>query len=163
MAVFLTFFLHGFAHWLVGKYLGEEITINFNPAHTIDQAYGQEGNQLPIILAGPVFTLLQAIYFFYVMKRGRDTILYPFLLAPVMMRVLAGIMNFVNPNDEGLVSLSVGLGLFTLPVLTCIFLLYLVFKTSVSYQMEIKFNLQIIALVLVISLFLILLNQYSVR
>lgn len=42
------------------------------------------------------------------------------------MRSLAGVMNFINLNDEGRISRELGLGVFTLPIIIVAILLYLV-------------------------------------
>lgn len=162
VAVFLSFFLHEFAHWLTGEFLGEEMAMNLNAAYPIGDVYQEEWHRMPITIAGPAFTLLQAIVVFYLMKSSRNIQLYPFLLTPLVMRTLAGVMNFINPNDEGRISISLGLGLFTLPILICAILFYLVLKTSIAYRISFKFNALNVILIIALCSVLILSNQYFV-
>lgn len=43
------------------------------------------------------------------------------------MRSLAGVMNFINLNDEGRISSELGFGVFTLPIIIFVILLCLVY------------------------------------
>ncbi|RRB18354.1 hypothetical protein [Larkinella knui] len=149
-----TVVLHWFAHWLTSELLGEHFSPNLNPAHFVRHVYVQAWHEIPITLAGPIFTVVQAIYFYNQLKRSRDMLLYPCLLAPVVMRILAGVMNVVNPNDEGRISSLLGWGLYTLPVITGLFLFYLVVRISIVCQINFKLNVQNIVLVIFISYFI---------
>ena len=160
VAVFLSFFLHELAHWATGEILGYKMALTLNSSYALDAFYSKSWHQLAISAGGPVFSIIQAIVFFFIIKRSHNALLYPFLFFPLYMRLLAGIMNIFNLNDEGRIGHELGIGVYTLSALVCTFLFYLVFKTSKQELYTVKYNLQTMLWVLVFSSVLILSDQF---
>ena len=75
------------------------------------------------------------------------------------MRLLAGIMNFINPNDEGRISLDLGLGTFTLSILVVGFLFYLTYDISKIRGFKAKLIVTTTLLIMLFSSILILSDQ----
>jgi hypothetical protein len=159
--VLITWFIHEFAHWVAYRSFGFEAFMSFNKA-------GVRGNALPSITqqmigtaAGPIITLLQAIIAYMILnKKGWNKYIYPLLFTAFYMRFLAGIMNVISPNDEGVISQHFGLGLFTISILISAILFWMVFKTSKKYQLTAKFHLFTTLLVMFFSSLLILTDQF---
>lgn len=160
VAVFVTFLLHEFSHWLTGEWLGNEMTMSFNSASPKQGIYAGSQDFFWVSLAGPVVTLLQALIVSFLMMKRKFLFLYPFLIAPLVMRILAGVMNAINPNDEGRVSLALGLGLYTVPILMCVMLLILVRKVSVQWNFKKTFNGGTVVLIIVFESILIMGDQW---
>ena len=76
-----------------------------------------------------------------------------------MMRILAGVMNVIHPNDEGRLSRTFGLGLWTLPLLVAATLLYLVIRASRPERYGWQFHTISVILVIAFSSAVILLSQ----
>jgi len=109
---------------------------------------------------GPLITMLQALIVYNVLKFKKWNIyLYPFLLAPFYMRFLAGLFNFINPNDEGRISEYLGLGLFTLSIIVSSFLFYLVYKVAKQYHVPAKFQTITLISIIIVSSLIILIDQ----
>lgn len=127
VAVGVTWLLHEFAHWTAGEALGNSMVMTLNGCYPKNGQYAEAWHRTVVTLAGPLITLLQAIIFYFLLRIGASNSLFPFLLACLYMRSLAGVMNFINLNDEGRVSNEFGLGVFTLPIIIFVILLYLVY------------------------------------
>ena len=76
------------------------------------------------------------------------------------MRLLAGLLNFVNLNDEGRVGHFLGIGTYTLSIIASGFLFYMVYKVSIQYKLNWKFQLGTVLTVMMASSILILLDQF---
>jgi hypothetical protein len=114
---------------------------------------------------GPIVTIIQAVIAFSFLKyKNWNIYLYPFLLTAFYMRLLAGILNFINANDEGRISEYLGIGLFTLSIIVSSFLFYLVYKISKQYQLSVKFQSITVITIMIVSSCIILLDQsYKLR
>lgn len=158
-AVLFTFLVHELAHWAMGTGLGNEMRMTLNSAYPAAKIYQETWHFSLVTLAGPVITLLQALAAFFLLRSGRHPYLYPFLLTPLIMRLLAGAMNAINPNDEGRLGQALGIGLYTLPALVCSVLAILVYQTSRRHGFTASFNASSAILVVVFSSVLILADQ----
>lgn len=150
VAVFLTFFLHEGAHWAMGELLGNRMAMTLNVAYPISRAYLEPWHVTYVAAAGPLATLLQAVIAYAINVRRKWTAAYLFLLSAVVMRVLAlGVNLITRPQDEAKVSLALGIGTYTLPVITCAVLIVLAISASRRNGYDRRFN--VIGVVLMIT------------
>ncbi len=157
-AVIFTWVLHEFSHWVTYQWLGYEALMTLNRVSPIGTP---TNNQVLIASAvGPITTIIQAVIIYNLLKyKNWNIYLYPLLLTPFYMRFLAGLMNFIHPNDEGKIGEYLGIGLFTLAIIVSSFLLYLVYKISKKHKLSLKFQIVTIITVMVVSSCIILLDQ----
>jgi hypothetical protein len=133
--VIFTWVIHEFAHWLTAEFLGYESVMRINGVSPVKAETVTGWHKIYISAAGPVVTILQGVLAFLLLKRGSwNKYIYAFLFTALYMRLLAGIMNVINPNDEGRISIYFELGTFTLPLLVSAFLFYLVYSISQKYS-----------------------------
>jgi hypothetical protein len=123
-SVAATWIVHEFAHWCVGTALGNDMVMTLNACYPVTGKYGEPWHANIISIAGPIITLAQATLFYFLLRKGSSFLVFPFLFLPLYMRTLAGVMNFINLNDEGRVSQAMGIGTLTLPFLFFGILLY---------------------------------------
>lgn len=154
IAVFASTIFHELAHWSIGEILGNKMTATLNATNPVSGELLHEWNRNYITIAGPLFTVLQAILFYFLIIKYKKIELYPFVLFPFVMRLAAGLANFLSANDEGRLGLSFGIGLFTISIFVCSFLFYLVYKTTKEQKISIKFS--IISFILCCLFFLLL-------
>lgn len=160
-AVLFTWVLHEFTHWLASELLGYKAIMKLNSVSPLKGQELTEWHKVYISASGPVITILQAVVAFILLnKKGWSKFVYLFLFIPLYMRSLAGLLNFINPNDEGRISEFLGIGLFTLSILVSGFLFFLVYKISKKYDVSMKFNFWTTILVMVMSSILILSDQF---
>ncbi|MEQ9266355.1 MAG: hypothetical protein RLN81_14090 [Balneolaceae bacterium] len=160
-AVLFTWLIHEFTHWLTSELLGYETVMRLNSAFSVKGQNPTEFHRAIISISGPLITILQALIVFYILKsRDWNKYLYPLLFTAFYMRLLAGIMNFINVNDEGRVGEYLGIGTFTLSIFVSLLLFYLVYQISKKYALNWKFQLGTYLIVMVVSSLLILSDQF---
>ena len=140
ISVFASTILHEIAHWSIGEILSNKMIATLNGTYPLSGNYLHDWNRNYVTMAGPIFTILQAILFYFLILKYKRIELYPFLFFPFVFRVAAGLANLAGPNDEGRFGMSLGIGLFTVSIVVCSFLFYLVFKTSKRLNISLKFN-----------------------
>lgn len=161
VTVLLTWIIHEFAHWLMSKLLGYETTMRINGTFYIDGEYPTDIQKIYVSASGPIIKILQGFFaYIYLKNRGWNKYFYPILFIAFYMRFLAGLMNFINLNDEGRISKFLGIGTYTLSIIVSGFLFYLVFKISKKYQLNSKFQILTALFVIAVSSILILSDMY---
>ncbi|PIB38535.1 hypothetical protein [Maribacter sp. 4G9] len=159
--VIFTWIIHEFTHWITSESLGYESIMRLNSVSLENEQERTEWHKIYISASGPVITIFQAILAFSILKtKGWNKFVYPILFVPFYMRLLAGIMNFINPNDEGRISEFLGIGLFTISIIISGFLFFLVFKISKKYRLNWKFNFWTTIITMVVSSIIILSDQF---
>jgi len=163
LAVLGTWIIHEFAHWATAELLGYNSRMSLNSTNYIKGQNVTDWHRQLVSAAGPIITIIQVVIVFLLLKKNWSKSLYLLLFVGFYMRLLASIMNVVNPtspNDEGRVSEYFGIGLYTIPIIVSAFLFYLVFKISKQYQIPKKFQLATYLIVTVFIAILILSDQY---
>lgn len=159
-AILLSCFFHEFAHWATGELLGNKMTMSMNTVSTVAEEYNEAWHREWVTLAGPVFTIIQAIVFYMLLKRSRNLNLYPFVFFPFVYRLFAGVANSFSPNDEGRLGLFLDIGLYTLSAVVTGFLLYLVIRSSKAMKIGFKFNLVSFLISTVMITIVVFADQY---
>lgn len=141
-ATFLTFFFHEMSHWIAYELLGYDAGFTLNGANIKDSSIKlSKVERIITSAAGPLFTILQSIAFYFILKKRKNIMLYPFLFLPFMMRLGASWANQFKPNDEGRISLDLGLNLYSVSAIVVGFLLFLIFKISKKNKISIGMNI----------------------
>ena len=163
--VLFTWLIHEFAHWVTYKSLGYDAFMRLNSAGLASGKLHQELDTILAAAAGPVITLIQAaIVYQLLMNKGWNKYIYPILFTAFYMRLVAGMLNIINLNDEGEISEYLNLGTFTIPVMLSGLLFFMVNRISNRYT--IRWGFQGITLLFIInfSSILILSDQfYKIR
>tara|TARA_R110002073_G_scaffold128999_5_gene275217 strand:+ start:16007 stop:16561 length:555 start_codon:yes stop_codon:yes gene_type:complete len=163
LAVFGTWIIHEFAHWAMAELLGYESTMRLNSTNFVKGQEVRGWHRQLVSAAGPIITMIQVVIVFLLLKKNWSKSLYLLLFVGFYMRLLASIMNAVNPsspNDEGRISEYFGIGLYTIPILVSVFLFYLVFKISKQYHIPKKFQIVTYLIATLFIALLILSDQY---
>jgi hypothetical protein len=148
IAVFLSFFFHESAHYITGKLLGYDMWMNLNAVGLVEgQTYDKEWHEQLVSISGPIFTIIQAIVFFYIIKKTKNLSWYPFLFITALIRLFATVISATKmANDEARVSEWLGIGKMTLPIIVSFFLIGLVIKTTLDNKINWKVNATIYAI-----------------
>jgi len=159
LAVLFTWFIHEFTHWITSESLGYESIMRINSVTPLAGQEVADLHKIYISASGPLITIIQAIIVFIVLLKRWKKLIYPLLFTPLYMRIMAGGMNFIKPNDEGRISEFFGIGLYTLSFIVSAFLFFLVYKISKKYDLHRKFIIWTTLLVMIFSSILILSDQ----
>lgn len=121
-----TFLIHEAGHFLVGKLLGYEMFVSINKAGI---AKGNSAtaawHPYAITIGGPAVTIIQAAIGCWIAHRHKAIWAFPVVFMALMMRVMAAGISLSSPNDEYRVSEWLGIGPWTLPLVTVLGLLIL--------------------------------------
>ncbi len=128
LVFFVTNLLHESAHWLAGAAFGFDMQFGLNAVRYLSPT--EPWQRMVTDAAGPVYTILQGVLAWVLVRRGASTTAFAFLYAAMFSRLTAGLVSVLHPNDEARVSLYFGLGKWTLPVLVAAGLLALVVAAS---------------------------------
>ncbi|WP_282042695.1 hypothetical protein [Winogradskyella flava] len=165
IATFGTFFFHEMSHWIAYELLGYDAGFTLNGASVKDASITlTKAHRIITSASGPIFTIIQAIVFYFILKKYENIMLYPFLFLPFVMRLGATWANRFQPNDEGRISLDLGLNLYTISLIVVAFLLFLVFKISKKNKLSVVLNIItfVVSILLILSLAFID-SKYKIR
>ena len=152
ISVIVTMLFHEFGHFIVGISLGHQMHIDMGSARPFEDHISSLHINL-ITFGGPLFTLFQIIIVAFVLLKRKIFLLYPFLIAGAIARMLPYINVFFNYNmivneDEAKLSTAIGLSPIYLPILFIIILIGIVI--CVNYKFKISYKKLIITIVGVI-------------
>ena len=109
----ITNVVHECAHWLVGAAFGQEMVFTLNAIRISSTMVPWQKALMDF--AGPLVTICQAVIAYVIVMHSGSHKAFAFLYAAMFMRLVAGIVTVVNPNDEARVSMFLNLGMWTLP------------------------------------------------
>jgi hypothetical protein len=158
-AVLSSFFFHELAHYSMGRGLGYDMVMTLNSSYARDIGVSI-GDAVLIDAAGPLFTIVEAIAIYVLLRRGASPKLYPWLFVSFYMRALALGISFLNPNDEARISAALGLGMWTLPIIVTAFLFSLVWSYSQRVRLPRRLQATVVISTLVFSSLLIGLDRF---
>ena len=128
LVFFVTNLLHEGAHWLAGAAFGFDMRFGLNIVRYLSPA--EPWQRAVTDAAGPALTILQGLLAYALVRRGASTMAFAFLYTAMFSRLTAGLVSVFHPNDEARVSMFLGLGKWTLPVLVAAGLIAVVVSAS---------------------------------
>ncbi len=141
-AVIFTYGFHELGHWLAYYFMGYNATFSITSVKLINPELVLAGKELLLQnLAGPMFTLIQVLLFYFLIKIKNNKLLYPFILVPFIFRLLAGVVFLNQPIDEGSLSLLFGWSSNLGFIIMLMMLGLLWYKTTRSVFITKKMNL----------------------
>ena len=128
LAFFITNLVHEAGHWLMAAALGIEPVFGLNGVKYL--AARSDLQRALADGAGPLVTIVQGIVAYALVMRSASLKAYAFLYAAAFMRLAAAVVSVMLPNDEARISMLLGLGKWTLPLLVAAGLVVLAVKGS---------------------------------
>ena len=112
-------YLHELGHALMSKWLGYDVAMTVNKVHSS----GGEGaaplvHSILIALAGPLVTIALSVLA-YLNRHRLGALALIITFNAMIMRMIAAAVSVSHPNDEAWVSQTLGIGMWTLPLLVC--------------------------------------------
>ncbi|OEK04949.1 hypothetical protein [Roseivirga misakiensis] len=160
-SVAFTWLIHEFTHWATSELLGYDTIMRLNGTSPVNGSISSELHGAIISISAPLITVIQALIAFYYLKaKSWNKYVYSLLFTAFFMRLLATFMNFFMANDEARVSLYLGLGTFTLPLITTAILFFMVYKIAGQYNLTRKFHISTTVITLIFISALILSDQF---
>lgn len=160
-AVMFTWGIHEFVHWLTAELMGYETIMRLNGTSTVGEKKPSDLQAAIISISAPIITLLQGLVFYiYLRSKGWNKYIYQLVFTTFYMRLFAGLLNFIEPNDEARVGQFLGIGTFTISIILSAVLFFMVYKVSSKYNLNWKFQLWTAIIILIASWTLILSDQF---
>ncbi|MEM7049094.1 MAG: hypothetical protein AAF604_05520 [Acidobacteriota bacterium] len=131
-----TFVVHELAHWITGVALGYDMVATLNSVWSTETV--APSDQLLVTASGPLLTILQGVIGYRLVANRGSRFGFALLYMAFFMRLVAAGISTFNPNDEARLSLELGLGTWTLPLLVVGFLLAL--TVVASRRLELGFR-----------------------
>jgi hypothetical protein len=135
-AFLVSYLIHETAHWLTAMALGIDAEFRLNAVRYLSPTAPWQ--RALIDGAGPALTIAQAILAFVLVGRGASAKAFAFLYVAAFMRFAAAVVSLLHPNDEARISMLLGLGKWTLPVLVAGGLILLAAKAGKRFQLTWK-------------------------
>jgi hypothetical protein len=139
LAFLITNLLHEGGHWLMGAALGMEMKFGLNAVAYLSPT--EAWQRALADAAGPLVTIVQAVIAYVIVQRSASLKAFAFLYAAAFMRMVAGLVSVMHPNDEARLGMYLGLGKWTLPVLVAAGLIVLALKGSKRFGLTWKDHL----------------------
>ena len=139
LAFLITNLLHEGGHWLMGAALGLEMKFGLNAVTYLSTT--EPWQRALADAAGPLVTIVQAVIAYVVVQRSASIKAFAFLYAAAFMRLVAGLVSVMHPNDEARLSMYLGLGKWTLPVLVAAGLIVLALHGARRFKLTWKDHL----------------------
>jgi hypothetical protein len=133
--------LHELAHWAMGEALGYDMAMSLNRTAPVVGVEPSIRDSALISAAGPLFTILVAALGFWWVRARDSRLAYTVVFAAWFERLAATFVSLFNPNDEARISLALGLGQWTLPLLVVIGLQALLWQANRRLNIGWKTNL----------------------
>ena len=99
----------------MGEWLGYQMRLTLNTATLAKGDYTSTADLLLIESAGPIITLLQGVFFYWLIRCTANSNLFVFLFLAFFMRALAFLASFLSPNDEARIAIELGMPFWTVP------------------------------------------------
>jgi hypothetical protein len=159
--VFFSWMTHENAHFWVYNFLGYDAVMKLNMVYLTPGQTITASHAMIAAAAGPMVTMCQSIVTYLIFKfYDWVKLLYPLIFTAFCTRVMAGVMNYFNVNDEGLISTELGLGTYTISIIVSAFLLFLLYDISKKFKLSRKFQGLTLLIVTVSSAIIILSGHY---
>jgi hypothetical protein len=129
----VTYLLHEGAHWLAGTAMGLPMVAHLNGV--VLQVPASAGQHAIIDIAGPLVTIVQALFAYAMVKRSASLRAFGYLYMAGFMRIVAGFISFIYLNDEARFSRFLQLPAFVVPLVVGLFLFALIVLASRRLQL----------------------------
>jgi len=137
---FISYLFHEFGHWLVGELLGNRMTYSLNGVSPVSGHYINSGQAIPVIMGGPVFTILLSFIFLLIIEKFKTIYAYPFVLFQVFSRFFSLVFGGFTLQDEAKASAITGAGSYTVAIVVLVVLFAFAWRGSYVLKLNFKTN-----------------------
>jgi hypothetical protein len=158
---YFSYLFHEFGHWIVGEILGYDMIYSLNYVWLKKGHYLYESHNLYVSIGGPAFTILLAVVSLLILEKYLTIYAYPVLFFQMVLRFFSLVFGGFGKQDEARISLTMGLGTYTVGIIVIIILLLIVIRASYKLKIDLKqngyfFTVSILSQLLVIATYKIM-------
>ncbi len=135
-----SYLFHEFGHWAVGEVLGNRMVFSLNYVWPASGRYIHESHNLYVSIAGPAFSILQAIIALLIIEKFKTLYAYPFAFFPMFNRFFSLVFGGFSKQDEARISVLMGTITFLAAFVVLAILLLIVIRCSYKLGIGYKAN-----------------------
>ncbi|MGB8492739.1 MAG: hypothetical protein WCE64_16920 [Bacteroidales bacterium] len=135
---FISYLFHEFGHWSVGEIMGNRMAYRLNGAWPVNGQYLNPRHGLYSSIAGPAFSILQALIALIFIEKLKSIYAFPFLFFPLFMRFFSITFGGFNKQDEAGISASLGIGTYTVAILVIVISILIIWRGA--YKLKLTFK-----------------------
>jgi hypothetical protein len=135
---FFSYLFHEFGHWSIGEILGNRMAYRLNGAWPVNVHYINPKHSLYSSIAGPAFSLLQALIALLFIEKFNTKYAFPFLFFPLFMRFFSLAFGGFNKQDEARISASLGFGTYTVAIIVILISILIIWRGA--YKLKFRFK-----------------------
>jgi len=137
---YASYLFHEFGHWIVGEALGNKMAYSLNNVWPQSGHYIRAGQDVIVLVGGPVFTVLLSTLFLMVIEKYGTLYAYPVVFFQMFMRFFSLFFGGFGKQDEAKVSALLHLGSFTVAAIVLVVLFLIVLRASTRLRINWKDN-----------------------
>ena len=154
---FFSMFFHELGHWIVGELLGNDMALKLNGASPKSGHYVDSNHVLYITSGGPIFTIILTMIFWFVIEKHKIMYAYAVVFFSFLFRLFPQVLKF-DFQDEAKVSVLLGIGKYTIPVIVLVLLFLITWRAGRVLKLNYKDNL-LFAVVSIVCMFLVVITD----
>ncbi len=141
---YASYLFHELGHWSVGELLGNQMVYSLNFVWPKDGHYIREGQDLYVLIGGPVFSVVEAMVALLIIERSRVLLAYPFAFFPMFNRIFSLLFGGFSKQDEAKIAVLVNTGPYVVAIIVTAILLFIVIRCSIRLSIKPKSNAYIL-------------------
>ncbi|MEK6780954.1 MAG: hypothetical protein AABY93_04580 [Bacteroidota bacterium] len=135
-----SYLFHEFGHWIVGEILGNDMSYSLNYVWPKSGQYIDSSHDLYVSTGGPAFTILLSLIFLLIIEKYRTIYAYPVVFFQFFCRFFSIVFGGFSKQDEARISVTVGLGTYTVAIVGLLILFLIVWRASHILKVNLKNN-----------------------
>jgi hypothetical protein len=152
---YATYLFHEFGHWTVGELLGNRMVYSLNYVWPKEGHYIRESHALYTSIAGPAFTVIQAMIALLVIEKYKVLYAYPFAFFPLFNRSFSLLFGGFTRQDEARISLLLGTPTYLVAIIVLAILLSIVIRCSYTLGIGPRMNGVVVTVSMICQLLVI--------
>jgi hypothetical protein len=135
---FVTYLFHEFGHWVTGEVLGNDMVLGLNYSNARSGQYIDEPHNLYISMAGPAFTIIQAVVSLIFIEKAKSVYAYPFVFFAAFSRFFSIVFGGFSQQDEARIASLLNIGPYWAAIIVLILLGGILWSSSYLLQLNLK-------------------------
>jgi hypothetical protein len=135
---FISYLFHEFGHWSIGEILGNKMAYRLNGAWPVTGHYINPEDGLYVGIAGPAYSILQALVALFFIEKFNSKYAFPFLFFPLFMRFFSIAFGGFSKQDEAGISASLGIGTYTVAIIIIVISILIIWRGA--YKLKLGFK-----------------------
>jgi hypothetical protein len=135
---FFSYLFHELGHWSVGEILGNKMVYRLNGVWPEGGKYVNPLHGLYSSIAGPAFSILQALIALLLIEKYKSIYLFPLLFFPLFFRFFSIFFGGFAKQDEARISSLLGIGYYTVAIIVIAISILIIWRGARKLNLSFK-------------------------